>query len=57
MTEFATYTVNKLKSIDVDGAWCFNQVGGLEIATTAGAARRAAPPAGLGHLLGGAGAR
>ena len=35
MTEFATYTVNKLKSIDVDGAWCFNQVGGLEIATTA----------------------
>ena len=34
MTEFATYTVNKLKSIDVDGAWCFNQVGGLEIATT-----------------------
>jgi len=34
MTEFATYTVDKLKSIDVDGAWCFNQVGGLEIATT-----------------------
>ena len=34
MTELATYTVNKLKSIDVDGAWCFNQVGGLEIATT-----------------------
>src|SRR6478735_9172490 len=35
LTELATYTVNKLKSIDVDGAWCFNQVGGLEIATTA----------------------
>ncbi|WP_243788437.1 FAD-dependent oxidoreductase [Saccharopolyspora gloriosae] len=34
MTEFATYTVNKLKSLDVDGGWCFNQVGGLEIATT-----------------------
>ncbi|WP_020419944.1 FAD-dependent oxidoreductase [Amycolatopsis sp. ATCC 39116] len=34
MTEFATYTVNKLKSLDVDGAWCFNQVGGLEVATT-----------------------
>jgi glycine/D-amino acid oxidase-like deaminating enzyme len=34
MTEFASYTVEKLKSIDVDGAWCFNQVGGLEIATT-----------------------
>ncbi|OXM64638.1 MULTISPECIES: GcvT family protein [Amycolatopsis] len=34
MTEFATYTVNKLKSLAVDGAWCFNQVGGLEVATT-----------------------
>ncbi|WP_138732259.1 GcvT family protein [Modestobacter excelsi] len=34
MTEFARYTVEKLKSIDVDGAWCFNQVGGLEVATT-----------------------
>ena len=34
MTELATYTVDKLKSLDVDGAWCFNQVGGLEIATT-----------------------
>jgi glycine cleavage system aminomethyltransferase T/glycine/D-amino acid oxidase-like deaminating enzyme len=34
MTEFATYTVDKLKSLDVDGAWCFNQVGGLEVATT-----------------------
>lgn len=34
MTQLATYTVNKFKSIDVDGAWCFNQVGGLEVATT-----------------------
>ncbi len=34
MTELATYTVDKLKSLDVDGAWCFNQVGGLEVATT-----------------------
>src|SRR6478752_2009634 len=34
MTEFASYTVDKLKTIDVDGAWCFNQVGGLEVATT-----------------------
>lgn len=32
MTAFATYTVEKLKSLDGDG--CFNQVGGLEIATT-----------------------
>ncbi|GAA3562802.1 FAD-dependent oxidoreductase [Amycolatopsis ultiminotia] len=34
MTAFATYTMEKLKSLDVAGAWCFNQVGGLEIATT-----------------------
>ena len=34
MTRFATYTVEKFKSLDVDGAWCFNQVGGLEVATT-----------------------
>ena len=34
MTAFATYTVEKLKSLDVDGGWCFNQVGGLEVATT-----------------------
>ncbi|MEU6129341.1 FAD-dependent oxidoreductase [Saccharopolyspora sp. NPDC047091] len=34
MTEFATYTRDKLASLDVDGGWCFNQVGGLEIATT-----------------------
>ena len=34
MTEFATYTVEKLKGLDLDGQWCFNQVGGLEVATT-----------------------
>src|SRR3954447_16449130 len=34
MTAFASYTVEKLTGIDVDGAWCFNQVGGLEVATT-----------------------
>ncbi|MEQ3553022.1 FAD-dependent oxidoreductase [Pseudonocardia nematodicida] len=34
MTAFATYTVEKLKSLEVDGGWCFNQVGGLEVATT-----------------------
>jgi dimethylglycine oxidase len=34
MSEFARYTVDKLKGLDVDGAWCFNQVGGLEVATT-----------------------
>jgi glycine cleavage system aminomethyltransferase T/glycine/D-amino acid oxidase-like deaminating enzyme len=34
MTAFASYTVEKFQGIDVDGAWCFNQVGGLEVATT-----------------------
>lgn len=33
MTLFAKYTVEKLKSIEADGQNCFNQVGGLEIAT------------------------
>lgn len=30
----AKYTMNKLKSLEKDGQNCFNQVGGLEIATT-----------------------
>lgn len=34
MTQFAMYTVEKLLSIEADGQSCFNQVGGLEIATT-----------------------
>ncbi|MGY1793012.1 FAD-dependent oxidoreductase [Geodermatophilus sp. SYSU D00525] len=34
MTAFARYTVEKFLGLDVDGAWCFNQVGGLEVATT-----------------------
>ena len=34
MTEFASYTVNKLLSLKADGTSCFNQVGGLELATT-----------------------
>ena len=34
MTEFADYTVSKLKSLQKDGTSCFNQVGGLEVATT-----------------------
>ncbi|GAA1867469.1 FAD-dependent oxidoreductase [Paeniglutamicibacter psychrophenolicus] len=34
MTEFASYTVEKLLSLKKDGTSCFNQVGGLEIATT-----------------------
>ncbi|RBY80622.1 sarcosine dehydrogenase [Geodermatophilus sp. TF02-6] len=34
MTAFASYTVEKFLGLDVDGAWCFNQVGGLEVATT-----------------------
>ena len=34
MTQFATYTVEKFSGLDLDGAWCFNKVGGLEVATT-----------------------
>ncbi|MEV5409556.1 FAD-dependent oxidoreductase [Thermopolyspora sp. NPDC052614] len=34
MTEFAAYTVNKYMSLSLDGQRCFNQVGGLEVATT-----------------------
>ncbi len=34
MTEFARYTVDKLTGLDLDGQRCFNQVGGLEVATT-----------------------
>ncbi|TDK26569.1 FAD-dependent oxidoreductase [Arthrobacter crusticola] len=34
MTDFARYTVDKLLSLREGGASCFNQVGGLELATT-----------------------
>ncbi|MET1152633.1 FAD-dependent oxidoreductase [Arthrobacter sp.] len=34
MTEFASYTVGKMLSLTADGISCFNQVGGLEVATT-----------------------
>jgi dimethylglycine oxidase len=34
MSLFAMYTVEKLLSLEKDGLSCFNQVGGLEVATT-----------------------
>ncbi|KAK5075473.1 hypothetical protein LTS08_001461 [Lithohypha guttulata] len=34
MAKFATYTVEKMLSLEKDGQSCFNQVGGLEVATT-----------------------
>ncbi|HWG24467.1 FAD-dependent oxidoreductase [Actinospica sp.] len=34
MTGFASYTVAKYSGLELDGGWCFNAVGGLEIATT-----------------------
>ncbi|MHA6627151.1 GcvT family protein [Pseudonocardia sichuanensis] len=34
MTGFARYSVEKFSALDLDGQWCFNQVGGLEVATT-----------------------
>ncbi|PBC64968.1 sarcosine dehydrogenase [Streptomyces sp. Tue6028] len=36
LTEFARYTVEKFGSLSVDGVSCFDQVGGLELATTPG---------------------
>lgn len=35
MTQLARYTVQKLLSLEKDGENCFNQLGGLEVATTA----------------------
>ncbi|MFL1904514.1 GcvT family protein [Streptomyces tauricus] len=34
LTAFARYTVEKFTSLEVDGVSCFDQVGGLELATT-----------------------
>ncbi|MEV4597932.1 FAD-dependent oxidoreductase [Amycolatopsis sp. NPDC049253] len=34
MTEFARYTVEKFGGLEVDGLPCFNQVGGMEVAST-----------------------
>src|SRR5436309_14017445 len=34
MADLARYTVEKFVAMDLDGQWCFNQVGGLEVATT-----------------------
>ncbi|MBB4684096.1 GcvT family protein [Amycolatopsis jiangsuensis] len=34
MTAFATYTMEKFTGLSDGDAWCFNQVGGLEVATT-----------------------
>ena len=52
MTEFATYTVDKLLSLSADGVSCFNQVGGLELATTEARLRGPQAQARLRHLLG-----
>jgi glycine cleavage system aminomethyltransferase T/glycine/D-amino acid oxidase-like deaminating enzyme len=34
MTEFAKYAVAKYSGLTLDGKWCFQQLGGLEVATT-----------------------
>ncbi|MGV9827388.1 GcvT family protein [Gordonia sp. NPDC003429] len=34
MTELATYTIEKFSSLEHPDGWCFNPVGGLEVATT-----------------------
>ena len=39
MAEFARYTVEKSCSLELDGQWCFNQVGSLEVALTESGSR------------------
>jgi glycine cleavage system aminomethyltransferase T/glycine/D-amino acid oxidase-like deaminating enzyme len=39
MTGFAAYTAAKFSGLELDGQWCFNAVGGLEVATTPERAR------------------
>ncbi len=34
LTGFAQYTVQKAATLELDGAWCFNEVGSLELALT-----------------------
>jgi glycine cleavage system aminomethyltransferase T/glycine/D-amino acid oxidase-like deaminating enzyme len=34
MSHFAAYTADKFRGLHHDGGWCFNTVGGLEVATT-----------------------
>ncbi|MFT4043141.1 MAG: FAD-dependent oxidoreductase [Gordonia sp. (in: high G+C Gram-positive bacteria)] len=34
MTELASYTIEKFRSLEHPDGWCFNPVGGLEVATT-----------------------
>ena len=34
MTSFAKYMVEKYTALTMDGKWCFQQLGGLEVATT-----------------------
>ena len=52
MAEFARYTVEKATSLTLDGRWCLNPVGSLELALTAGAPARAAPTPGLRRGVG-----
>src|SRR5688572_22399827 len=34
MTEFARYTIEKARSLTLNGRWCLNEVGSLELALT-----------------------
>ena len=52
MSAFARYTVEKFCSLEHPDGWTFNQVGGLEVATTAGALGRPAPQGRLGRRVG-----
>jgi glycine cleavage system aminomethyltransferase T/glycine/D-amino acid oxidase-like deaminating enzyme len=55
MTEFASYTVAKYSALELDGRWCFRQVGGLEVATTAARLAELARKQGLATSWGVAG--
>ena len=56
MTVFARYTVEKLLSLTADGLTCFNQVGGLEVATTPERLEELKRKLRLRHLVGHRGA-
>ena len=52
MTEFATLHGREVRSLDARRRWCFNQVGGLEVATTPERLADLHRQAGLGDVLG-----
>ena len=52
MQGFARYTVEKAASLELDGRWCLNPVGSLELALTPERLARAPPSARLRRVVG-----